>query len=119
MRSQNSAPIFTTTNRSKPPVRPRPELHLHPLSLADQDWITRIVRTENSKSADFNFGNLFLWDQTYCQKVAQFDGRLIIEYRKTTRFILPAPSGMGLWNPPSSHCSPTPIPTAFRFCFAA
>ncbi len=95
MRSQNSAPIFTTTNRSKPPVRPRPELHLHPLSLADQDWITRIVRTENSKSADFNFGNLFLWDQTYCQKVAQFDGRLIIEYRKDNTLYFACPIGNG------------------------
>ena len=60
----------------------RPAIHLHALSLADRDWISRIVRTENSKSADFNFGNLFLWDNTYCQKVAQFGDRLIIEYRK-------------------------------------
>ena len=70
-------------------------MHLHALSLSDRDWIAPIVRAENSKSADFNFGNLFLWDNTYCQKVTQFGDRLIIEYRKDDTLFFACPIGNG------------------------
>lgn len=77
----------------------RSAIHLHPLSLSDRDWISKIVRTENSKSADFNFGNLFLWDKTYCQKVARFGDRLIIEYRKDDTLFFACPIGSGPLEP--------------------
>ena len=95
MRSQNSVPISTTMKHYSTSIQTHPKLHLHTLSLRDRDWISRLVRIENSKSADFNFGNLFLWDQTYCQKVAKFDDRLIIEYRKDHTLYFACPIGQG------------------------
>lgn len=95
MRFQNSAQISIIMNHYNTSIQTHPKLHLHALSLTDRDWITRLVRIENSKSADFNFGNLFLWDQTYCPKVAQFDDRLIIEYRKDDTLYFSCPIGEG------------------------
>lgn len=52
-------------------------LTFHPLSLGDKEKIDRFVYAENSRSADFNFGNMFLWDDTYKQMVADSDRHLI------------------------------------------
>ena len=52
-------------------------LSFHPLSLADKSWIDRHVFEENSRSADFNFGNMFLWDGRYRQMVADDDRHLV------------------------------------------
>ena len=51
---------------------------LHPVTLADKAWIDPIVLAEDSPSADYNFGNIFLWDETYRQQVGRLDGRLIV-----------------------------------------
>ena len=34
-------------------------------------------RTENSRSADFCFGNIYMWDKRYKQSVAPVEGRLV------------------------------------------
>ena len=49
-------------------------LELHPVTLADKAWIDPIVLAENSPSADYNFGNIFLWDETYHQQVGRAGG---------------------------------------------
>ncbi len=52
-------------------------IELHPVTLADKAWIDPIVLAESSPSADYNFGNIFLWDETYHQQVGRLDGRMI------------------------------------------
>lgn len=52
-------------------------IELHPVTLADKAWIDPIVLAEDSPSADYNFGNIFLWDETYLQQVGRLGERLI------------------------------------------
>lgn len=52
-------------------------IELHPVTLADKAWIDSIALAENSPSADYNFGNIFLWDDTYHQQVGRLGGRMI------------------------------------------
>ena len=52
-------------------------IELHPVTLDDKLWIDPIVLAENSPSADYNFGNIFLWDGTYRQQVGRLGGRMI------------------------------------------
>ena len=68
---------------------------LHPVTLKDKAWIDPIVLAENSPSADYNFGNIFLWDETYKQQVGRLDGRLIVlpSYEPQPFFAWPVGSG--------------------------
>ena len=43
-------------------------LDFHPITLADKDLIDAYVREEDSRSADFNFGNMLLWDHVFTHK---------------------------------------------------
>ena len=52
-------------------------IDLHPVTLADKAWIDPLVLAENSPSADYNFGNIFLWDGTYRQQVGKLGERMI------------------------------------------
>ena len=53
-------------------------IDLHPLTLEDKQWIDPIVLAENSPSADYNFGNMFLWDETFHQHVGRLGDRMIV-----------------------------------------
>ncbi len=35
------------------------------VTLCDKPWVDEIVRAENSRSADYNFGNIYIWDARY------------------------------------------------------
>lgn len=70
-------------------------LSFHPLTLADKPWIDKHVMEENSRSADFNFGNMYLWDGKYRQMVADFDHRLVILACAGGTPIYPFPIGGG------------------------
>jgi len=48
------------------------------ITLDDRPWVNEILRSENSRSADFNFGNMYMWVKKYPQKVARFENRLLI-----------------------------------------
>jgi hypothetical protein len=54
-------------------------LDLKPLDISDKKWIDPIVFAEDSLSADYNFGNMFMWDDRYNQLVAPMNGRLIVK----------------------------------------
>ena len=56
-------------------------LHFHTVTLRDKDWIDAVVARENSRSADFNFGNIYLWDKQYRQLVAPCGERMITKLR--------------------------------------
>ena len=38
-------------------------IDFHPITLADKPWVDEIVAAEDSPSADFNFGNIYIWDK--------------------------------------------------------
>ncbi len=70
-------------------------IELHPVTLADKPWIDALALAENSPSADYNFGNIFLWDETYHQQVGKLDGRMVSMpcYEDTPFFAWPIGSG--------------------------
>ncbi len=70
-------------------------LELHPVTLADKAWIDPIVLAENSLSADYNFGNIFLWDETYHQHVGRLGERMVtlLCYEHVPFFAWPVGSG--------------------------
>lgn len=53
-------------------------IELHPVTLADKSWIDPLVWAEGSSSADFNFGNIFLWDESFHQLVGRCHDRVIV-----------------------------------------
>ena len=51
------------------------------VTLLDKEWIDRHVMCENSPSADYNFGNMFIWDEHYRQLVCRFGDRTLTKVR--------------------------------------
>lgn len=52
-------------------------MQLKAISLEQKTDMEKIFRTENCSSADYCFGNIFMWDKRYKQKVALVSERLI------------------------------------------
>ena len=65
------------------------------ITLRDKPWVDEIVMAENSPSADFNFGNMYIWDDEYDQKICRFGGRLLtmLPYEGQMAFAFPVGSG--------------------------
>lgn len=53
-------------------------LDLKPIELKDKAWIDRLVAEEDSPSADFNFGNMYMWNPCFQQEVCEVNGRLVV-----------------------------------------
>ena len=70
-------------------------IDFHPIRLADKVWIDPLVMAENSPSADFNFGNNFLWDESFHQQVADLGSRMVVMpcYEEHPFFAWPVGSG--------------------------
>ena len=47
------------------------------VTLADKAWVDEIVMNENSRSADYNFGNIYIWDKHYRQLVFRCGDRML------------------------------------------
>ena len=45
-------------------------LQFRTITLSDKEWVDRIVFGENSLSADYNFGNIYIWDKQYRQLIS-------------------------------------------------
>lgn len=54
-------------------------IDLHPVTLADKAWIDPLVWAESSRSADFNFGNIYLWDTSFHQLVGRVNDRVVVK----------------------------------------
>lgn len=65
------------------------------VAISDKEWADRFFKAENSRSADYNFGNIYMWDNTYRQKLASAGGRLItkLRYEEQPFFAFPVGSG--------------------------
>lgn len=53
-------------------------IELHPVTLEDKKWIDPLVWAEASSSADFNFGNIYLWDESFHQLVGRLGDRVLV-----------------------------------------
>ena len=42
-------------------------VQFHRVTIGDKPFVDKFVFVENSRSADFNFGNIYLWDTAYFQ----------------------------------------------------
>ena len=65
------------------------------LEISDKRWIDKILRAENSRSADYSFGTMFMWDQTFRQRVAPIGDRLGINPTYTSPHFFAFPVGTG------------------------
>lgn len=65
------------------------------ITLPRKQWVDEIVMAENSPSADFNFGNIYIWDKRYRQLICPFGGRMLVKLRRDgkTSFVFPIGSG--------------------------
>lgn len=66
-----------------------------PIEIGDKSWVDPITMSENSKSADFSFTNMFIWDRSYMQQIARVENRLIVMpmYDESPFFAYPVGSG--------------------------
>ena len=56
-------------------------LQFKTVTLCDKSWVDPIVMAENSPSADYNFGNIYIWDKFYKQLICRFEDRMITKLR--------------------------------------
>lgn len=70
-------------------------LSLKEIDIEDKASIDRYLAEEQSQSADFNFGNMFMWDERYHQKITGFAGRLIVLTRTHDKPFFVYPIGGG------------------------
>lgn len=66
-----------------------------PVTLRDKSWADEIILSENSPSADYNFGNIYIWDKHYKQLIARQDGRMLtkLRYEGESAFVFPIGTG--------------------------
>ena len=69
------------------------------LTLLDKEWIDRHVMCENVPSADYNFGNTFIWDEHYRQLVCCFGDRTLTKVRLHGQPAFVFPIGCGPLRP--------------------
>ena len=65
------------------------------VTLGDKSWVDEIVMAEDSPSADYNFGNIYIWDKHYRQLVCRFGGRMLtkLRYDGKPTFVFPIGTG--------------------------
>ena len=65
------------------------------MTISDKPFVDGFVAAEDSRSADFNFGNIYLWDSTYRQFLSSAGGRLLtkLKYEDLPFFAFPIGRG--------------------------
>ena len=56
-------------------------IEFHAITLLDKEWVDQHMMCENSPSADFNFGNMFIWDAHYRQLICSQGDRTLTKVR--------------------------------------
>ena len=74
-------------------------IEFHAISILDKEWIDRHLWCEDSPSADFNFGNMFIWDAHYRQLVCDMGERTLTKVRLHGRPAFVYPIGCGPLRP--------------------
>ena len=70
-------------------------LEFRTITLEDKAWVDGIVMREDSRSADYNFGNIYIWDKYFKQLIAKSGDRLCIKLRYGGRHVFVFPIGSG------------------------
>ena len=70
-------------------------LEFHEVTLEDKSWCDAIFAKENTRSADFNFGNIYMWDERYMQHLSRVNDRIIIQLKYEERPFFAFPVGDG------------------------
>lgn len=70
-------------------------LDLKTVELSDKKWIDPIIAAENSRSADFSFGNIYTWDKMFRQQIAKIGDRYITMPGYTGKLFFAYPIGSG------------------------
>ncbi|MDR0952458.1 MAG: phosphatidylglycerol lysyltransferase domain-containing protein [Oscillospiraceae bacterium] len=70
-------------------------LNFKKLTPEDKPWVDELVLPCSSRSADFNFGSLFLWDSLFSPTVAVLGGRLIVKAQRRGEIFFSFPVGCG------------------------
>ena len=78
------------------------------VTLRDKAWVDEIVMAENSPSADYNFGNIYIWDKHYRQLICPLGGRMLTKLRYEGKPTFVFPIGSGLCARPSRRCGNSP-----------
>ena len=70
-------------------------VQFHRVTIGDKPFVDRFVLAEDSRSADFNFGNIYLWDTAYRQFLTSVEGRLLtkLKYEDLPFFAFPIGTG--------------------------
>jgi len=70
-------------------------LEFKTLTLADKAWVDKIVMSENSPNADYNFSNMYLWDTNFRQLIARIGDRMTsqLRYDGCPAFLFPVGTG--------------------------
>lgn len=70
-------------------------IEFKPVTLGCKPWVDRIVALEQSRSADYNFGNIYIWDKHYKQLISSLGDRMLtkIRYDGVSEFVFPIGSG--------------------------
>ena len=65
------------------------------VTLCDKPWVDEIVMAEGSRSADYNFGNIYIWDCRYRQLIARTGDRMLtkLRYEGKPTFVFPIGTG--------------------------
>ena len=70
-------------------------IDFHRVTIADKTWVDGFVRAEDSRSADFNFGNIYMWDGAYHQLLSGVGGRLLTKLKWAQQPFFAFPIGEG------------------------
>lgn len=93
-------------------------LELKNIRLEDKDSLNLILKAENSKSADYNFGNIYMWDERFEQSVCIVGDRLITRLLRNGEPYFAFPVGSGDVRPAfdamAEYCAAKDTP--FKVC---
>ncbi|MDO4816004.1 MAG: phosphatidylglycerol lysyltransferase domain-containing protein [Bacillota bacterium] len=68
---------------------------LQPLSCGHREKLNEIFKSENSRSADYCFGNFFMWDNRFRQYVCTIENRLVTRLTRNGEVYFAFPVGSG------------------------
>lgn len=65
------------------------------VTLCDKEWVDEISLAEGSRSANYNFNNIYIWDKQYRQLICRHEGRMLtmLRYGEKPAFVFPIGSG--------------------------
>ena len=86
------------------------------VTLCDKPWVDDIVRAENSPSADYNFGNIFIWDRRYKQLIARCGDRMLTKLRYDGKPTFVFPIGVGPLQPAIEALREFAAAKGYPFC---